>query len=233
MKCSDSSRVDKKNVYPGLKDLDEDKCMIKRAIAGIVREMSGDQDLEGKEGIVGRVKQQRVLLELTPNKLEVIEDTHEGEQLKSVMIKDITVINTPQVWLDNHLPCFQVVTQKTNTLGTRVTTDYLYGTTDIDFALCFKNEAHKTEWMQSILDYQHCDHQLFNNYTHQLKAQLAQLQHHQDTQNINRLNKKVHQIVAQTLKLEQYLTHYNNKNAIHKARFTKAHSIKGDDIARD
>jgi hypothetical protein len=29
-------------VYPGLKDLDEDKCMIKRAIAGIVREMSGD-----------------------------------------------------------------------------------------------------------------------------------------------------------------------------------------------
>jgi len=94
-----------------LKDLDEDKCMIKRAIAGLVREMSGKQDLEGTEGTVASVNQQRVLLELTPNKLEVIEDTHEADNIRSLLIKDITVLNTPQVWLDSHLPCFQVVSQ--------------------------------------------------------------------------------------------------------------------------
>lgn len=191
-------------------DITDETCVMKRALAGLLRSSSASQDTTHREDMKVKVSKQKVLLELTPLHLEVIDDTHGHDIIRNIDLQDITVVNSPKVWLDNKVFCFQIVTQKGNHNGVHVLSDYLYGATDYDIALCFKDEQHKESWAQSIHAFSRCSLDSYHNLEDGIKHDIVKLQREQDAKKdmeFSRLNKKVDFLMGTTYRLKKQLRH--------------------------
>ncbi len=164
-----------KRVDCPFKDITDETCVMKRALAGLLRASSATQDMEHREEMHAKISKQNVLLELTPQHLEVIDDTHGHDIIRNIPLQDISVVNSPKVWTDSRVFCFQIVSQKGHTGGVHVVSDYLYGATDYDVALCFKDEEHKESWAHSIQAFSRCSLENYHHLESDIKHDIIKL----------------------------------------------------------